>query len=97
MKIFFPTDGNTNVINYNLQPLFNGLYGKFCQEKEINGISTKNGDILIKSAISGDRVYDEMIFENAKAYFGENLGFLELINESHKHASHAAMRENPDL
>ena len=32
-----------------------------------------------------------------KAYFGEHLGFLELINESHKHASHTAMRENPDL
>lgn len=85
LKIFFPTDGNTNVINYNLQPLFNGLYGKFCQEKEINSISTKDGDILIKSAISGDRVYNEMIFENAKAYFGENRFLKKEINEDYRY------------
>jgi hypothetical protein len=83
LKIFFPTDGHTNVISYNIQPLFNGLYGRFCQEKETNIITTKTGEFIIKSAIKDDSIYNEMILENAKAYFGENRYLKHEINEDY--------------
>jgi hypothetical protein len=81
LKIFFPTDGHSNVISYNLQPLFNGLYGRFCQEKETNIITTKTSEFIMKSAIKDDSIYNEMIHENAKAYFGENRYLNQEINE----------------
>ena len=73
LKIFFPTDGNRNVICYFLQPYFNTYYSAFCTQKDTFLINTEKGLIKASACIKGTDLFDKLIIKkNWKEYFGEN-------------------------
>ena len=73
LKIFFPTDGNRDVICYFLQPYFNTYYSAFCTQKDTFLINTEKGLIKASACIKGTDLFDKLIIKkNWKEYFGEN-------------------------
>ncbi|MCW3071379.1 MAG: hypothetical protein JWO44_1269 [Bacteroidetes bacterium] len=70
LKIFFPTDGNIPVISYNLQPLFNNLYGFFCSERDTFQLDTEKGPMKFAAALRGDKIFEEVILKKSEVYFG---------------------------
>jgi hypothetical protein len=72
LKIFFPTDGNIPVISYNLQPLFNNLYGFFCSQKDTFLLDTEKGPMKLAAAVRGDHAFNEVILNWHEAYFGKD-------------------------
>jgi hypothetical protein len=72
LKIFFPTDGNRDIISYNLQPLFNNLYSAFSHQKDTFLISTEKGKLKFPAALRGSKIFEEVMHETSDAYFGKD-------------------------
>lgn len=83
LKIFFATDGNRSVISYNLQPLFNNLYGAFCCQKDTFIINTEKGTLKVAAVKRGSTLFEELIIKNGTAYFGKDRYLKKQITEDY--------------
>lgn len=79
LKIFFPTDGVKNVISYNLQPLFNNLYGAFCSQKDTFTLNTEKGVLEVPAVQKGTEEFTKLVLKNGEAYFGEDRFLKKII------------------
>lgn len=72
LKIFFSVDGHRDVVDFYLQPYFNALYAAFCNQKDVFAIKTDKGDLQVKAAVRGSKVFEEMVLKTDDAYLGKN-------------------------
>ena len=73
LKVFFPTDGNRDVVCSFLQPYFNTFYSAFCTQKDTFLINTERGIIKVRACVKGTDLFDQLVVKkNWKEYFGEN-------------------------
>lgn len=72
LQIFFPRDGNRQFSNYNLQPLFNNLYGAFCVQKDTFSIVTETGLHSVLAARRGTEIFKKLCLDYSDEYFGIN-------------------------
>lgn len=82
LKIFFPNDGNRNVVDYYVQPFFNALYAVYCCQKDSFQIKTPKGLLKVKAAVRGAPIFERMILKTDETYLG-NLRVMkkEMANE----------------
>ncbi|MDP2388023.1 MAG: S41 family peptidase [Bacteroidota bacterium] len=73
LKIFFPTDGNRNLICYFLQPYFNTYYSAFCSQKDTFLINTEKGIIKAAACKTESELFTKLIIKkNWEEYFGKS-------------------------
>jgi len=79
LKIFFPTDGNRNLICYFLQPYFNTYYSAFCSQKDTFLINTEKGLIKAAACKNESELFNKLIIKkNWEEYFGKNSFKIEI-------------------
>jgi hypothetical protein len=84
LKIFFPTDGQRNVICYFLQPFFNTFYGAFCSQKDTFLVDTQKGLLKTAAAVKGTDLFDKLVVKkNWGEYFGQGGGLKTEVNENY--------------
>lgn len=73
LKIFFPSDGNRDIICYFLQPYFNTMYGAFCTQKDTFLINTEKGPLKSIACKKESELFNKLVIKkNWKEYFGVN-------------------------
>lgn len=72
LKVFFPVDGSRNVLSSYAQMMFNGLYGIFCQQKDVFHVLTNRGTLLAKALVPGDESFRDFVLKPITTYLGEN-------------------------
>jgi hypothetical protein len=94
LKIFFASDGNRDVISYNLQLLFNNLYGAFSTQKDTFTVNTEKGIIKMAAATRGSSVFEEMILKTGDAYFGKDRFLQNKITSDYGYFRFASFASN---
>ena len=64
LRIFFPIDGERDVLNYSMQSLFNNLYGAFCVQKDTFSIVTSRGPLIAPALFRGDELFESLVLKN---------------------------------
>lgn len=88
-RIFFPNDGARDILDFRVQPFFNALYAKFCNQHEAYTLTTTKGKITVEAAKKGTSLFDLLMNKTDSAYLGNDRILKTEINSDYGYFSFA--------